>query len=358
MGFFDSPPGDGQIFMQWNDSVRPDGSRINAYHMAEDWNGACGGSTDMFAPLYAIADGFVVYVNNTSSTTDGTGKSLAVRYTLPDGSQMDSMYDHIQDIYVTVGMNVQKGDRIATIGNGNGQYSAHLHWEIRLTNKNVSWTASPYINPLDIHTALNYTSPSLFVDDRRVSDVHGLSANNWTYFSMGSNAPSSTAYVEYNNGRYSLKRAVDNGLIYGYVYVQINGTWYYYPDITKVLFSAGNTYAVYGYVSNANLYVLIPGHNYRDDRAKIDMIRAVSVNGNFKSVNIKTLDDFKLYSSDQSFDYRYLSFTYNNGSGNQTVYANQATLKSNPITRYTTYYDPATGSWMPWTAVDPVYPIH
>lgn len=344
-GFFDGPPGDGQIFMQWNASH-------NGYHMAEDWNGKCGYSSDKYSPLYAIGDGFVIYVNNDASiTTGGIGKSLTVRYTLPDGSQIDSIYEHVQDISVSIGMNVQNGDKIATIGDGNGQYSnaAHLHWEIH-KNIGLSQRGLSYLNPLDIPTALKYTSSSLFVDDRAKADVHGLSSGAWTYFSVPSNAPSSTAYVEYGAGRYSLKRAVDNNLIYSQVWVQINGTWYYYPDITKVVFSPGNTYAVYGFVPNANLYVLIPGHKYQDDRAKIDMIRAVSVNSNFKAVKP---DNFKLYSSNQSYDYRYMQFTYNNGNGNQTVYANQATLKSNPIIRYTTYYDLATASWTPWVAVDP-----
>lgn len=342
----------GQIFMNFNTDLKDAyGNPTPKYHMAEDWNRRNG--DDYGDPLYAIGDGFVKDVQDPGSGK--IGKSLIVRYTLPDGSQVDSVYWHVQYIYVIVGMNVQKGDKIATIGNANGKYAPHLHWEMRKGTAGLAlpWNTDSYMNPLTVGTngaAKNYTSPSLFIDDRRVSDVHGLSVGNWTYFTMGFNAPSSTAYVEYNNGRYSLKRAVDNGLIWQYVYVQISGTWYYYPDITKVLFEAGNTYAIYGFVPNANLFVLIPGHNYKDDRAKIDMIRAVSGNSYFKSVKTETFMDA---GSDSSFDYRKMIFTYNNGSGDQSVYAYQATLRSNPIIRYTTYYNPATASWTPWIAVDP-----
>ena len=54
-----------QYFMQWN----PD---FKKYHLAEDWNGVCGGSTDRGAPLYALADGKVVGVD-TRTKSDSIG---------------------------------------------------------------------------------------------------------------------------------------------------------------------------------------------------------------------------------------------------------------------------------------------
>jgi len=56
--------------------------------------------------------------------------------------------------------------------------------------------------------------------------------------------------------------------------------------ITKVFFEAGKTYAVYGFVPNANLFILTPGHQYQADRAKIDMINSVKDNANIKSAYV------------------------------------------------------------------------
>lgn len=40
-------------------------------------------------------------------------------------------YGHCKDIFVKVGDKVKKGDKIATIGTGNGQWSAHLHLDMK-----------------------------------------------------------------------------------------------------------------------------------------------------------------------------------------------------------------------------------
>lgn len=336
-------PPHGQPFMNLNDFDTADTSD-DKYHMAEDWNSRDG--SDEGDALYAIGDGMVITSQQTT-VQDGYGNVVMIKHLLPNLSFVEVGYYHLKDVYVAVNQSVTKGQIIGTIGTGNGKYSPHLHIEVR--KNHFDWNTDPYLKTLDIPTAQKYTSPSLFVDDRKYAVPLSLSFGAWTMLPWYLNAPSSTAYVEYNGERYSLPRAASAGLINQYVYVQISGAWYYYPDITKVVFNAGNTYAFLSYVPNASLTILVPGNHYKGDRAKIDMIRAVSGNPNFKSVKP---DDFKLYSSDQSFDYSYMQFTYNSGSGDQPVYANQATLKSNPMVRYTTYYNPATGSWTQWLAVD------
>lgn len=300
-----------QVFMQLN-------TGFGKYHLAEDWNGKCGGSTDLGAVLYAIADGFVEdAIMGGTPTSQDNGGWLLIRHSLPDGTSRYVLYEHIQSIEINprtsaqfkAGDSVYIGETVARLGDGNGKYpnSAHLHFEMR-RDSSLSLTKNPYYPTISVRLPIDkYSSPSLFIDDRRNAVVQNLVLNQWTVFAKNANAPLSTAFVEYNGERYSFQRAVSAGLIYQYVYVQISGIWYYYPDITKVLFNAGNTYAVWSFVGGAKLNILIPGHNYKEDRAKIDMIRAVSVNSNFKSVKP---DDFKLYASDQSFDYWYMQFTY------------------------------------------------
>lgn len=328
----------GQIFMNLNTS-------FNKYHLGEDWNNRDG--YDYGDLVYAIGDGTATLVQRTT-LKDGYGNVVIISYILPDLTRIFVGYYHLKDVYVELNQNVKKGDVIGTVGDANGQYPPHLHIEVR--KEDFAWNTKPYVNPLDIPTANKYTSPSLFVDDRKYHVDLALSSLAWTYLPLYINAPSSTAYVEYAGERYSLKRASEAGLIYRYVYVQINGSWYYYPDITKVLFDAGSTYAIYSFVSNASLVILVPGHHYKEDRAKIDMIRAISGNANFRSVKTETL---ALATETSDYWHWYVAFTYNNGSGNQIAYVNQVTLKINPLLRYTTYYDPATGRWTPWITVDP-----
>ena len=67
------------------------------YHLAEDWNGQCGFSTDLGAVLYAIADGFLEAVDPTTATNSFV-KLLLIRHPLPDGTTRYILYEHIQSI--------------------------------------------------------------------------------------------------------------------------------------------------------------------------------------------------------------------------------------------------------------------
>jgi peptidase M23-like protein len=337
----------GQYFMQWN----PD---FQKYHLADDWNGSGGGSADLGLPLYALADGIVQYKDD-RAIRHSIGKVLIVRYTLPDGSQVDSVYEHMQKILVGGPPTpVVKGQQIATIGDANGYYlnQAHLHWELRrdlsLTANNPE--ANPYVNPLTIQTALKYTSPSLFVDDRHYPFSNTLTYRAWTYISWHFNAPSSTTYVQYNGQRYSLKRAIASGLIYQYVYEQRAGQWYYYPNVADVFFSNGNTYAIYANVQGATVNIFVPGDHYRADRARQDMIKAANRDSRFANIKTETYGENLGWGSD--WELRYMAFGYTSSSGSGTTYFNQATFKSNPLLRYTSFYDPDRNQWTAWAQVN------
>jgi hypothetical protein len=49
-------------------------------------------------------------------------------------------YGHCKDVYVKVGDKVNKGSLIATVGTGNGQWSAHLHFDV-IVQKLTSWAS-------------------------------------------------------------------------------------------------------------------------------------------------------------------------------------------------------------------------
>lgn len=108
-------------------------------HLGEDWNRGTT-STDTGDPLYAIADGEVVYADM-SPVISGWGPVLIIRHTLLDGSQIESLYGHLNKFchgdYCTpleVGDLVAIGDKIGTLGDGLGSSTSHLHFEIRLEN--------------------------------------------------------------------------------------------------------------------------------------------------------------------------------------------------------------------------------
>lgn len=98
------------------------------YHLGDDWNAVTGGNTDLGDPIYAIAAG---QVNFAEDIGGGWGKVIRLLHQIPNGEQYESLYAHCDSILVKVGDWVMRGTQIATIGNADGQYYAHLHLEIR-----------------------------------------------------------------------------------------------------------------------------------------------------------------------------------------------------------------------------------
>lgn len=98
------------------------------YHLGDDWNAVTGGNSDLGDPIYSIANGQVNFAEDIGL---GWGKVVRVLHQTPNGEQYESLYAHCDSILVKAGDWVKRGQQIATIGNANGQYYAHLHLEIR-----------------------------------------------------------------------------------------------------------------------------------------------------------------------------------------------------------------------------------
>ncbi len=97
-------------------------------HLGDDWNGTGGGNSDLGDPIYAIANGYVSFAENIYG---GWGNVIRIVHYIDENKQVESLYAHCQDIYVKKGDYVAKGKLIGTIGNNDGQYLAHLHFELR-----------------------------------------------------------------------------------------------------------------------------------------------------------------------------------------------------------------------------------
>jgi len=101
-------------------------------HLGEDWTTGAGNAT-LGAPVYSVADGWVSVAQNFESAW---GNVVFVCYRLPEGRWppfVEVMYAQLQTMDVTPGMFVRRGQRLGTVGNVNGMYKAHLHWELRQT---------------------------------------------------------------------------------------------------------------------------------------------------------------------------------------------------------------------------------
>ncbi len=100
-------------------------------HLGDDWNGNGGGNSDLGDSVYVISEGYVTQAINFYG---GWGRVMRVAHAIPKGDSLmivESLYAHMDTMYVRRGQWIKKGDKIGTIGNAGGIYLAHLHLEIR-----------------------------------------------------------------------------------------------------------------------------------------------------------------------------------------------------------------------------------
>ncbi|PTY03066.1 hypothetical protein DB346_07375 [Verrucomicrobia bacterium LW23] len=131
----------------------------------EDWNTAMGDG-DIGEPVYATGDGMVTLAQDFeaawgkvviiamrlpedtmprgsgragipptpapgTATNAGTTASLTPPTGTPVPAAVEVMYSHLDTMAVQPMQMVKRGDKIGTVGNANGLYKAHLHWEVR-----------------------------------------------------------------------------------------------------------------------------------------------------------------------------------------------------------------------------------
>ncbi|MEM0996051.1 MAG: M23 family metallopeptidase [Bacteroidota bacterium] len=100
-------------------------------HLGEDWNGVGGGNSDLGDPVYAAATGVVAFAEDLRG---GWGNVIRVEHNLGTVARpqlVETLYGHLDTIWVKAGDTVQRGQQIGTIGNAHGAYWAHLHFELR-----------------------------------------------------------------------------------------------------------------------------------------------------------------------------------------------------------------------------------
>ena len=130
-------------------------------HLGEDWNAETGGNTDCGQPVYAVANGVIIFAGEGDA---GWGKVIIVRHRLADGTLVETLYGHMQTFDRTGG-DVARREKIGSIGNANGTYMCHLHFELRLADC-PAWGATG-IGYSSNRTG--WTDPSDFIDAHRPS---------------------------------------------------------------------------------------------------------------------------------------------------------------------------------------------
>ncbi|MBK1790288.1 M23 family metallopeptidase [Persicirhabdus sediminis] len=110
-----------QRFWEMND-------RRGGHHSGEDLNGIGGMNTDLGDPVYAAANGRVVYRGVPSP---GWGKVIILSHVNGEGDTVSTMYAHLESFTVNSGALVAGGTQIGTVGTADGRYLAHLHYELR-----------------------------------------------------------------------------------------------------------------------------------------------------------------------------------------------------------------------------------
>ena len=126
-------------------------------HLGDDWNGTGGGNSDLGDPIYSIANGYVSFAENVHG---GWGKVIRIVHYISKEKKVESLYAHCQNMYINKGDYVSKGQQIGTIGNNDGMYLAHLHFEIR-DKLNLP------IGPGYSDDTRGYLDPTVFINSHR-----------------------------------------------------------------------------------------------------------------------------------------------------------------------------------------------
>ncbi|PZR70544.1 MAG: hypothetical protein DLM73_17565 [Chthoniobacterales bacterium] len=142
-------------------------------HLGDDLNGIGGENSDLGDPVFAIADGGVLFAREAGP---GWGNVIILLHAYEENGArkyVQSYYGHVDEILVVPKQMVRRGEQIATIGTADGKYWAHLHFEMR------EFT-TPFIGPGYRDDTRGWLDPSAFIASHRgapADDVGRLSAS-------------------------------------------------------------------------------------------------------------------------------------------------------------------------------------
>jgi hypothetical protein len=129
-------------------------------HLGDDLNGIGGENSDLGDPVYAVADGRVLFARDGGP---GWGNVVILLHAYIENGErkyVQSYYGHVESILGHVGEEVRRGQQIATVGTGDGRYLAHLHFEMREF-------VTPFVGPGYRENTPGWLDPTAFIDAHR-----------------------------------------------------------------------------------------------------------------------------------------------------------------------------------------------
>jgi murein DD-endopeptidase MepM/ murein hydrolase activator NlpD len=146
---------DAQDFGTYNDDY-------NGFHLGEDWN-RWSGNMDCGQSIYAISGGFVKEARYFNSDW---GNIIIIDHGLIGNKRVESMYAHVDTMYVNQDDIVTWGEQIATMGGNFSGMTCHLHFEIRDEDcPDFGDDGYAYLDPIPN----GWFNPSDFIDGHPIS---------------------------------------------------------------------------------------------------------------------------------------------------------------------------------------------
>jgi murein DD-endopeptidase MepM/ murein hydrolase activator NlpD len=144
------------------------GTPSEAYHTGADLNlNEPYWDADKLSPVYAAASGVVTFSNRVA----GWGTIIIIRHDplVSSGQVLYGRYSHVTDPRVAVGDRVVRGQQIARVGNAEGVFAYHLHFDLSPT---AILETQPWHWPKLNWNALmtNYIDPQAFIRQHRPKD--------------------------------------------------------------------------------------------------------------------------------------------------------------------------------------------
>jgi len=122
---------------------------------------------DAHSPVYAVASGVVTFADR----VPGWGNVIIIRHDplISTGQVVYGRYAHVNSPIVKVGDRVVRGQQIAKVGNAEGLYAYHLHFDLSPT---AVLETQPWHWPKLNWNALmeNYVDPQDFIRQHRPED--------------------------------------------------------------------------------------------------------------------------------------------------------------------------------------------
>lgn len=107
------------------------GGRVAPVAGATSWHDAIDIGASIGTPVYSVKDGTVITASY--GYNGGRGNYVMVDH----GNGLVTRYQHLSDIYVSVGQTVSKGQNIAAVGNTGASSGPHLDYAIYVNGKTV-----------------------------------------------------------------------------------------------------------------------------------------------------------------------------------------------------------------------------